>query len=146
MEESRAPALVAVYLILLKDHKTLLLRRCNTGWQDGRYSLISGHKQTIESPMEAIVREAKEEAGITLKPNNLKLVHTMFRKQTDERQRADLFFSANKWTGNLKNCEPSKCDDMNWFSLNRPPKNTADYIKHVLKNITKGIYYSEAGY
>ncbi len=33
----------ACYLILIREGKILLLRRFNTGWEDGKYTLIFGH-------------------------------------------------------------------------------------------------------
>ncbi|NQY54774.1 MAG: NUDIX domain-containing protein, partial [Campylobacteraceae bacterium] len=57
----------ASYLILIRQNKILLLRRHNTGYQDGQYSTIAGHVEEGESFSQCIIREAKEEAGITLK-------------------------------------------------------------------------------
>ena len=64
MSEKRFSIKVAVHLILEKDGKILMLRRFNTGWQDGNYSLVAGHFDGGERGRDAMVREAKEEAGI----------------------------------------------------------------------------------
>jgi len=56
----------ASYLVLIEDNKILLQRRFNTGYEDGKYSLVAGHVDEGETFTEAIIREVKEEAGITL--------------------------------------------------------------------------------
>src|SRR4051812_27606999 len=57
---------VAVHLFLLRDDQVLLLRRQNTGYEDGNYSVIAGHVEGGEEIKAAMIREAREEAGITL--------------------------------------------------------------------------------
>ena len=78
----------AVYLMPVKDNKILLLERTNTGYKDGQYSLIAGHKEEDEKATDAMLREAKEEAGIDIKSEDLDFVHIMHRlkeDKTDER-------------------------------------------------------------
>ena len=74
-----------------ENEKILLLRRKNTGFFDGSYSVIAGHIDETETATHAIEREAMEEAGITVDNDSLRLVHTMHRKSTEER--IDLFFT-----------------------------------------------------
>jgi 8-oxo-dGTP pyrophosphatase MutT (NUDIX family) len=61
----------AVYLILVRDNSILLSRRMHTGWQDGNYSLPSGHLDEGESVVSAMIREAEEEIRIKLKSNSI---------------------------------------------------------------------------
>ena len=58
--------LVAVHLILVQDSKVLLLRRYNTGYEDGNYGVVAGHLERDEEIVAAMVREAREEAGIEI--------------------------------------------------------------------------------
>jgi 8-oxo-dGTP pyrophosphatase MutT (NUDIX family) len=64
--KERFKLIPAVYLILRRNDEVLLLRRANTGYQDGKYSLIAGHLDGDELATEGMIREAKEEAGIVI--------------------------------------------------------------------------------
>jgi ADP-ribose pyrophosphatase YjhB (NUDIX family) len=139
--ETRFKLILSIYLILIKDGKVLLLRRVNTGYEDGKYGLPAGHADGNETARAATAREAKEEAGVLVNPEELKFAHCMHRLQEDER--VDFFFTADSWQGEPKNREPEKCDDLSWFPLDDLPPNTIPYIKKALESHLRGIYYSE---
>ena len=137
----------ACYLVLIKDEKVLLSKRKNTGFMDGKYSLASGHLEGEETLKQTMAREAKEEIDITLNLEDLELIHVMHRsKKESDWERIDFFMTASKWTGEIKNVEPDKCGDLNWFSLEDLPNETIPYIKEALLNIKKGVIYSEYGF
>lgn len=144
MAKERFKCISACYLLLTKDGETLLSRRFNTGYEDGNYSVVAGHIEEKESAITALVREAKEEAGILINPQDVHLVHTHHRMALDERM--ELFFSTNTWKGEIVNLEPEKCSDLSWFPLNNLPPNTIPYIKHVLEAVERGEIYSEFGW
>ncbi|MBT3297576.1 NUDIX domain-containing protein [archaeon] len=137
----------ASYLVLFKENKVMLLRRQNSGYCDGMYSLIAGHVDEGETFTQAIIRETKEEAGIELQTENLELVHMMHRKShVNNEERIDAFFITRSWEGKITNMEPHKCDDLSWFDLDNLPKNIILYIKEVLVHIKNNKYYSENGW
>jgi 8-oxo-dGTP pyrophosphatase MutT (NUDIX family) len=149
MEPKRYKIRIPVYLVLVKDNKILLLRRINTGYRDGEYCLVSGHIDGNETLREAMIREAKEEIGITIKPKDLKFVHVLHRREKFVKgyaERIDVFFKPSKWQGEPINNEPRKCDDIKWFPIDNLPKNIFPYNKHVIECISKGIKYSEYGW
>ena len=76
---------VAVHLFFFQDNKILLLRRFNTGYEDGSYGVVAGHVDAGETVTQAAVREAREEVGVILEPADLQIVHVMNRKSEDER-------------------------------------------------------------
>ncbi|HPN54957.1 MAG TPA: NUDIX domain-containing protein [Candidatus Moranbacteria bacterium] len=138
----------ASYLTLMKDGKVLLLRRFNTGYEDGNYSMVAGHVDQGETFTQCIIREAKEEAGILLKPEDLKAMHVMHRNShtAENNERVDVFFIAQNWQGEPQNKEPNKCDDLSWFELDNLPENTIPYIRQALEGIKNRVYYSEHGW
>src|SRR3989338_5936786 len=113
MPKERNNAVPASYLILRKGKEILFMRRKGSGYYDGWYSVPAGHVEAGELPVDALLRETKEELGITLDKNDARLVHTMYRTKHDETgDRADLFFKVAKWAGEITNAEPHKCDDI----------------------------------
>jgi mutator protein MutT len=148
MAKERYKAVPASYLILIKDNKILMQRRFNTGYEDGKYSLPAGHVDAGENFTQCVVREIKEEIGITLKAEDVKVAHTMHRNSAEGEigNRIDVFFTAEKWEGNIENKEPQKCDDLSWFDLDNTPENVIPYIKHVIDCIKNNVFYSEFGW
>ena len=144
-QKQRFKLIPAVYLVLRCKNEVLLLRRANTGYQDGKYSLIAGHLDGDELGTDAIAREAREEAGIIIDPKKLKFVHIVHRLNRNQpgQERVDLFYELWEWQGEVTNTEPQKCDDLSWHSLDNLPENMLPLIKHVLQDISSKAYYSE---
>ncbi|NGX52953.1 MAG: NADH pyrophosphatase [Candidatus Anoxychlamydiales bacterium] len=141
----------ASYLVLKKRRKILLLRRFNTGYEDGKYSMIAGHVDENESFSQAVIREACEEADIVIKKEDLQVIHIMHRfaresSKQELSQRIDVFFQTSKWEGKIKNVEKNKCDDLSWFDIDKMPLNIIPYIQNVIENIKKNIFFSEYGW
>jgi len=134
----------AVYLLLIRDKKVLLLRRFKTGWRDGEYTLPAGHVDGDESIRLELCRETMEEIGIIIKPSDLQFVHVMH--QRDNHEYIDFYFVAKTWKGEPTNREPEKCDDMQWFSLDNLPENIIPNVKQALAAYAVGEGYSEFGW
>jgi 8-oxo-dGTP diphosphatase len=133
MHAKRTPSMfVAVYLLLLREERVLMLRRHNTGYEDGNYSVIAGHVEQDERVTYALVREAAEEVGIRIETSALQFVHVMQRQGVDGLVYVDFFFRAEHWEGQVQNGEPAKCDDLQWFPLAALPTNTIPYVREVL--------------
>lgn len=146
MPKPRYKLIAEVYLVITNNHNQILLsKRLNTGYEDGKYSFIAGHVEENESLTQAIIRESREEAGIVINPQNLKLLHVMHRnkeKTTDE-ERIGFFFTTNKWHGQIVNCEPQKCSEIAWFTFNNLPSNIIPYIRQAINCFHKKINFSE---
>lgn len=122
----------AVHLFLLRNgDEVLLLRRANTGYEDGSHSVVAGHLDGGEEVVAAAIREAREEAGITLDPADLTVVGVMHRR-ADDGERIDFFLTATRWRGAVTNAEPHKCDELAWFPLDALPANVIPYVRRAL--------------
>lgn len=137
MQKERFKTCLSVYLILKDRDKILLSLRKNTGYKDGYWGLVSGHVEREESSKQAMIREATEEAGIILKPENLKFITVMHRKS--ERENIDIFFESDKWEGKIINKEPHKIEKLEFFSINAMPSNLIDYLGKVFTE--KNLYF-----
>ena len=135
---------VAVHLFLLNEDRILLLRRHNTGYEDGNYGTIAGHVEGEEQVKTAMIREAKEEAGIEIKPSDLEVVVAM-HSMTDK-EYICFFLKASKWSGEIRNMEPDQCADLTWFPIDNLPPNVIPYVRKAIQNYRSGKWFSSFGW
>lgn len=145
MSKDRFKLIPAVYIILRRGNEVLLSQRMNTGYQDGKYSLIAGHLDGDELATQGMIREAREEAGIILHPEQIKFAHVAHRlsRGNTGQERLDLFFEAWEWEGEPSNMEPEKCGELKWVPIENLPNDTLPLIKLVIGSVLKGNAFSE---
>ena len=108
----RATFPVTVHLLFFRGEQVLLLRRFNTGYADGQYSVPAGHLDGGETVVAAAAREGLEETGVRIEANDLAFSSVVHRKDGDER--VDFFVHVRHWQGEPVNTEPDKCDELLW--------------------------------
>lgn len=141
----RFKLVVAVHLILIKNGKILLLRRYNTGYEDGNYSVVAGHIDGKESVITSMQREAKEEAGIKIKEEDLEIVHVMHRNSED-RESIDYFLTCKKYEGNIQIMEKDKCDELKFYDLENLPINVIPYVRKGIEYYKNDVPFSVYGW
>lgn len=147
MSKLRHQNIVAAYLVLKQANSVLLLKRKNTGYEDGNFSVIAGHVEVGESFRHTIVREAREEANITISEQDIVQTHVQHRKSSwDQSERVDVYFLVEKWSGEIQNMEPEKCESLEWHPIDSLPKNTIECVKVALNSLFNGSEYSEHGW
>ncbi len=140
----RFTLIAAAHLFLMRDDKVLLSRRFNTGYEDGNYSVVAGHLDGDEEVKAAMIREAREEVGIELASEDVQVVGVMHRKSSEER--VDFFLTAARWSGELRICEPDKCDDLTWCGLDDLPENIVPYVRRALENYRADRWFDSFGW
>lgn len=144
MSKDRYKLPIGVFLVAFRKNKVLLLRRSNTGYRDGYYSVPAGHIDGNESATQAILRETLEEIGAKLKPKQVKMVHTQhIGLKENNKEYLMLYFITHHELGEIQIKEKDKCDDLKWFPINKLPPKMIPYVRDAIKKIKQGITYSE---
>ena len=141
----RFALVAAVHLLLFDDDgRVLLLRRANTGYEDGRLSVPAGHLDGGETVRAAAVREAAEEIGVSIDLGALTVALAMHRRSDDER--VDFFVTCREWSGTPCNAEPHKCAELVWASPHALPDDMVPYVRDGIAHVVAGRTYAEHGW
>jgi 8-oxo-dGTP diphosphatase len=136
-----------VNLILERDDKILMIYRENTTVYQNVYALPAGKVEKGESLKHNIIREAKEEIGITLHADDVSLAVTLWAKYNNESGDAiedvGFFFKASRYEGDVVNAEPHKHGHVKWVALNDLPENSLTFTRVALEAYREGRDYVE---
>lgn len=135
-----------VVIILRRNNKVLLIRRCNTGWMDGYYAFLGGGIDGGETITQAGIREAYEEAGVKIVPEAVRIAHIVHIRLPDGCECFSFFLEVTDWQGEPTLTEPDKSDDMVWASLDELPENTVPHVRQVLEHMSRNSFFSESGW
>lgn len=136
---------VAVHIFFQKGDKVLLMKRQNTGFKDGSWSIPAGRLDEHEPIRSGAVREAHEEVGVAVQLADLS--EPLLMHHHDERgERLYAFFLCKKWSGEFTNNEPDKCAGLDWFLRDEFPPETVPHITTAYENLLSGIHYMEYGF
>ena len=136
----------AVHMIISKDDKILLQKRKGSKLWPGYYALPAGHIDEGENQYDALVREAKEELGITIDIKDIINSYVVLRRnyfKIDGKQLEpyiDYYFEINNYKGTPKIIEKDKCDELLWASIDNLPDPFINYEGVFLKDKTIKTY------
>jgi len=139
----KLPAYVGI--ILKKDNQVLLVKRHNTDWASGCWNFPGGLLEENETLINAAIREAQEEIGVTLNDNNMKLVQVLHVRKSETNTK-DIFgfgFLVESWQGTPVNNEPHRHSEIGWFDLNNLPEKMTDHALAAIDGIKNNRIYSE---
>ena len=118
----------------------LMLKRAGTGYCDGYFDLPGGHLEANEDIFDGMIREAKEEIGITIKREDMEILHIYHRYKGGMLK---FVFKTDKYNGIPINNEIDKCEKIEWIDFEYLPENIVPSIKIELDNIKNCVYYSK---
>lgn len=139
----------AVFPIFIRTvdgrREVLLAKRQNTGYMDGKWDFAgSGHVDEGETATEALIREAKEELGITIKQQAVRFAYLLHRLgKQGRRTYYDISFFVEEYSGQPYIAEPEKCSGLEWFDTEQLPEEMIPIRKELLEACLKGERYGE---
>jgi 8-oxo-dGTP diphosphatase len=143
--DTATPYLAAFVLFRRGDTVAFVLRK-NTDWMNNYYGLIAGKVERDETCLAAAIREAKEESGIDLTPDQLAHVLTVHRKSEDGTYWIDVLFEAKSWQGEPFNAEPHKHSQLDWLDPDNLPENTIPVTRFYFEQLKAGHRFGEWGW
>ncbi|WP_067471214.1 NUDIX hydrolase [Nocardia amamiensis] len=138
--------LVDVHVLLVRGGELLLSRRRSQDEFDGRWHLPAGRLEVGESVTAGAVREAREETGVDIDPNDLSFVHVAHVVAAGREPRLGLFLETSRWLGEPVNREPDNCYELRWFPLDELPDDIIEYPLAAIRGRARGEWYSERGW
>ncbi len=139
--EERFCSKLTVGLLLINEDKILMMKRKNTGYMDGMYAFVAGHVEEGESLKQAMVREAKEEAGIDINEDDLEFICGI--REKSHCRYINFFFKADKYSGIPQIMEKDKCEILEWIDINNIPENTIEAEKRAINNYFNKVPFDE---
>ena len=119
-----------------RNERLLLLRRANTGFMDGMFSLPGGYVETNEQIEAAARRECLEETGIHIHDIQPLIVMPF-------ENGVDFIWMATKWFGTPQIGEPEHCSELLWSDPNNLPDGVVPFLKVALQSVKKGLWYKQ---
>jgi 8-oxo-dGTP diphosphatase len=136
----------AVQLIFKHEEQVALILREHTGWMDGFFCLPGGRVEQNEAGMAAAIREANEETGVVLRPEELQHALTVHDASGTDSIWLQTVFEVLRWEGELYNAEPQLHAELAWFDLKSLPKNILPVNAYYFELLNSGKTYGEFGW
>ncbi|MER6913853.1 NUDIX domain-containing protein [Streptomyces sp. NPDC000594] len=140
--------IVGGHLYLERDGHVLLGRRHpDAAFGADLLHTLAGHVDDGEPVRHCVVREAREEAGLTIDPADLTLVHTVHMPGAPgAAPRLQLFFRARRWEGEPQVMEPECTTVWEWWPREALPDDLVPYTRAAIDGIAAGRACTELGW
>ena len=131
---------ILIKKIVNDEEYVLLMKRKNTGSNDGEYELPGGHLEENEDIFDAMIREMKEELLLDLKREDIKIIHLMHHYTG---QRLNFIFEADGTNLKPEIGEKNKCSELRWVNIKSLPVETTSKVKLIINNILENKFYDK---
>ncbi|GHF50374.1 hypothetical protein GCM10018783_18700 [Streptomyces griseosporeus] len=140
--------IVGVHLYLEDAHGRILLglRHRDSAYAGNTWHFLAGHCEREEA-VACLVREAQEEAGLVIEPDDVHLVHIVHHVDSPSaRPRIGLVFRAGTWSGTPAVREPDRCVEWRFWNPKDLPTDVVPYTRQAIEGVLAGRLYSQRGW
>ena len=146
-KEERTIAVNAIFVDA--EGRILLGKRAKHKSGGGQWGLPGGTQTKGEKYQETLIREMEEELGVKVLECSY---NNFFQCIVSENVHFDHHaFVVTKWSGDIVNNEPNKCDELRWFSIEELPwdnffvsaRNVVNYLKNEVYCIDTDFDYRD---
>jgi len=109
---------------MIRDNQVLLIKKARPNWQAGRYNGVGGKIEADETPMQAMRREFKEEAG-NMRQNWLP---HFARLDSDDY----VVYCFVGFCGSLAKATSMTDEPVSWHHVNNLPSNTLQNVRWLI--------------
>lgn len=102
---------IQVVCICIQNRKGEYLVQKRTKEKNGKYGITSGHVLSGENSIDAILREVKEETGIELTRNDIKLV----KSKVEEHDFVDIYYTKKEIDIENLNVQTEEVEEIKWM-------------------------------
>jgi 8-oxo-dGTP pyrophosphatase MutT (NUDIX family) len=142
------PNVIGVHLYLENPQGEVLLglRHPDCAYVGNKWHFLAGHCE-LESVLACLVREAHEEAGLLIRPEDAELVHTVHLLDALGTQpRLQMVFRVRRWEGQPQIRERDRCLAWRWWSPDALPEPTVLYTRMAIQRMREGHRHTEMGW
>lgn len=119
--ETKHPRVGLGIIIVNKDGNILIGKRKGSHAQ--KYSIPGGHLDMGETFEQGAIREIKEETDLDiLEPKVIAITNNLETYKEEGKHYISVVLLVTKYSGELKNMEPEKCEEWNWINPKELPQ------------------------
>lgn len=129
---------IGVGVLIFNNNNQLLLAKRKNAHGDGKYSAPGGHLEFGESLEECAIREVWEETNLTIyAPEFFAVTNDIF--ESENKHYITIMMKAKYKEGDIiKNMEPEKSEDWEWFDFDNMPSNLFLPLENLVKRKSYG--------
>ncbi len=138
--ETNHPKVGLGIIIVNKDGNILIGKRKGSHAQ--KYSIPGGHLDLGETFEQGAIREIKEETDLDiLEPKVIAITNNLETFKEEGKHYISIILLVTKYSGELKNMEPEKCEGWNWVNPKELPHPHFDASTLGVKCYLNGSFY-----